>query len=72
MFECPFYKELNACITHPNCVFKKVGGCAIELGAILSEENKIKIEKLVHELNSIKSKLNNIEYQIRSIYEKVK
>jgi hypothetical protein len=71
MFECPFYKELNACITHPNCVFRKAGGCAIELGAILSEENQREIEKLANELNTIKSKLNNIEYQIRSIYKKV-
>lgn len=67
MFECPFYKENNACNIHPYCVFKKAGGCAIELAAIFSEENKQEIKEIKANINNLIYKIDNIEFDLRQL-----
>jgi len=72
MFECPIYKEFNACTIYSNCVFKKADDCAIELAAIFSEENHKRLEKLEREIQDIKSQLSNIEQRLRKLADNKK
>lgn len=60
MQKCPIYNTINACDVNSNCLFLRNGGCAIVLGATISEENKKQITALTQQLGNLEYKLDRL------------
>ena len=60
MSKCPIYNTANACDLNPDCLFLRVGGCAIVMSATIAIENQKKIDRL-------EKQLRDIDYNVLSI-----
>ena len=65
MLKCPIYNTVNACDLNSNCLFLRNGGCAIVLGATISEENKKQITALSQQMHDIENQLDQIMRTLR-------
>ncbi|MEX2737658.1 MAG: hypothetical protein Q6356_001140 [Candidatus Wukongarchaeota archaeon] len=60
--KCPIYND--ACTNHLDCLFQRVGGCAIVVAARNSEENKNSINQIVMDLTDIRQHLTDINRKL--------
>jgi len=65
ILKCPFYPtEINPCTTHNDCLFNRVGGCAIVLAALNAIDNKEKLNEVIDKLLDIEDELERLKRKL--------